>query len=307
MYIFLNTDGVLANVPAWQSAEASIQNFLSFADYDHDEWEDLAVSKWVNFESGIYANLGGVIQTTPAWTTGDDDSDKGVAWADVDGDSWPDLALGHDPTQLWNNDGGSLAVGWTSSASYFGHSDIRFHDIDRDGDADLAETHFSDGKVHIYLNDDGVLESVPSWTYDSPTVGTAIAFGRINGDDWPDLVVGNSGEPCVKVFYAQPTVGVEDSTGNRAPISFRQCAPNPFGTETTIAFALSRRGGVRLELFGATGAIVRCLLDQEMSGGNHTVTWDGRDDAGRRVPSGVYFTRLASGGVAQTMRISTIR
>ena len=205
IYVFFNTDGVLSTTPGWQSAEWSIQNFLAFADYEGNGWEDLAVSKWSGFESGIYRNVDGVLLTVPQWTTGDTDSDKGVAWADVDANDWPDLALGHDPTLLYDNVLGVLTVGWSSSATYFGHSDLRFCDVDRDGDQDLAETHFSDGKVHIYLNDDGVLESAPSWTYDSPTVGTAIAFGDINGDNWPDLIVGNSGDPSVKVFYAQPT------------------------------------------------------------------------------------------------------
>lgn len=204
MYVFFNNDGVLSTVPGWQSAETSIQGFLAFGDYDGDGWEDLAVSKWVNFESGIYKNIEGSLATTPVWTTGDDDSDKGVAFADVDGNGWVDLAVGHDPTLLYANDGGKLAVTWSSGASFFGHSDIRFCDVDRDGDDDLAETHFSDGKVHIYLNRDGVLDSVPTWTYDSSSVGTAIAFGDINGDGWLDLVVGNSGEPCVKVFFAEP-------------------------------------------------------------------------------------------------------
>ncbi|HUU94811.1 MAG TPA: FG-GAP-like repeat-containing protein [Phycisphaerae bacterium] len=203
IYIFRNHDGTLETVPSWQSAEWSIQGFLAMADYDGDGWEDLAVSKWVNFESGIYKNAGGTLQTSPVWTTGDDDSDKGVAWADVDDDDWPDLVLGHDPTLLYGNEGGTLSVTWSSGAGYFGHSDIRFCDVDRDGDPDLAETHFSDGKVHIYLNQDGTLETMPSWTYDSPTVGTAIAFGDITGNGWPDLIVGNSGEPSVKVFYAQ--------------------------------------------------------------------------------------------------------
>jgi hypothetical protein len=201
IYVFFNNDGVLSTTPGWQSAEWSIQGFLAFADYDRDGWEDLAVSKWVNFESGIYRNAGGTLQTTPIWTTGDDDSDKGVAWADVDDNGWPDLALGHDPTLLYGNDEGVLSVVWSSGATYFGHQDIGFCDVDRDGDPDLAETHFSDGKVHIYLNNEGTLDSPPSWTYDSPTVGTAIAFGDINGNGWPDLVVGNSGDPSVKVFY----------------------------------------------------------------------------------------------------------
>jgi hypothetical protein len=204
MYLFINNNGTLATVPGWQSAETSIQNFLAFADHDRDGWEDLAVSKWANFESGIYKNVNGALQTAPVWTTGDTDTDKGVAWADVDGNTWPDLALGHDPTTLYGNTGGTLAPVWSSGATYFGHSDIRFCDVDRDGDEDLAETHFSDGKVHIYLNNNGALDSTPSWTYDSSSVGTAIAFGDINGDLWPDLIVGNSGDPCVKVFYAQP-------------------------------------------------------------------------------------------------------
>ena len=46
-------------------------------------------------------------------------------------------------------------------------------------DEDLAEIHSADGKPHIYLNNAGVLDTAPSWTYDSSTVGTAIAFGDL--------------------------------------------------------------------------------------------------------------------------------
>ncbi|UCD75242.1 MAG: VCBS repeat-containing protein [Phycisphaerales bacterium] len=202
IYVFPNNDGVLSTTPSWQSAELSIQNFLAFADMDGDGWEDLAVSKWSNFESGVYRNLNGTLQTTPVWTTGDDDSDKGVAWADVDGNGDPDLALGHDPTRLYSNDHGVLTLSWSSGASYFGHSDLRFCDVDGDGDQDLAETHFSNGQTHIYLNNDGVLDTSPSWTYDSDVVGTAIAFGDITGNGRPDLIVGLSGDIPILVFYA---------------------------------------------------------------------------------------------------------
>lgn len=203
MYGFLNDAGTLPTSPSWQSDETSIQNFLAFADYDGDDWEDLAVSKWANFESGIYKSAAGSLQTAPVWTTGDTDTDKGVAWADVDGNHWPDLALGHDPTRLYSNDTGVLTLDWFSTAAFFGHSDLRFADVDGDGDQDLAEIHFSNGQVHVYVNNGGVLDSAPSWTYDSAGAGTAIAFGDINGDQRLDLIVGNSGDPSVMVFYNQ--------------------------------------------------------------------------------------------------------
>jgi hypothetical protein len=201
IHLFVNTGGVLETTPSWQSAEWSIQNSLAFADSDGDGWEDLAVSKWSGFASGVYKNVLGSLQTTPIWTTGDTDTDKGVDWADVDGDDWPDLALGHDPTLLYSNASGTLGQSWSALGAYFGHSELRFEDVDADGDQDLAEIHFANGHVNLYRNDGGTLTAEPAWSYDCSAVGTAIAFGDINGDRLPDLVVGNSGDVSVMVFY----------------------------------------------------------------------------------------------------------
>lgn len=203
MLMFVNHAGALETTPSWQSTESSIQNSLSWGDLDGDTWEDLAVSKWANFESGVYNADDGVLDTVPVWTTGTTDTDKGIAWADIDDNDWPDLALGHDPTQAWFNTAGSLAVGWSSTIAFFGHSDLKWCDVDRDGDPDLLEVHFSNGWANLYLNDGGVLGTTPAWTFDSPAVGTAIACGDIDGDSYPDVVVGNAGEPSIYVFLNQ--------------------------------------------------------------------------------------------------------
>ena len=302
LFMFLNDGTGLVATPAWQSAEASSQGFLDAADWDGDGYPEIAVSKWSGYESGIYDNRDGDLQTTPIWTTGDTDNDKGVAFADVDNNSWQDLALGHDPTQVWLQGDGIMNMAWESQAGYHGHSDLRFCDVDGDGDPDLAECHFSDGKVHIYLNRNGVLDAEPSWTYDSPSVGTAIAFGDINGDLRPDLVVGNSGEPSVKVFYAD--AGATAAEQPATALRFTGAAPNPFNPRTEIGIEVPTTTAVTLSVFDASGRLVRTLVDgRVLDAGPHAVTWDGDDNAGQRVPSGVYLCRLFAGRETAGLRV----
>ncbi|MBD3222466.1 DUF839 domain-containing protein [bacterium] len=69
-------------------------------------------------------------------------------------------------------------------------------------------------------------------------------------------------------------------------------APNPFNPMTRIGFRLDQSGPVRMRVFDAAGRLVRTLVDGQRTAGEHTVTWDGRNDQGGRVASGVYSYRL---------------
>ncbi len=286
MNLFINDNGTLATTPGWQSAETSIQNFLAVADVDGDGWEDVAVSKWSNFESGIYKNNAGTLNTTPWWTTGDTDSDKGVGFADVDDNSWPDLALGHDPTQLFSNNAGTLSLSWVSTYTYFGQQDLRFCDVDMDGDQDLAEIHFSNGVVNIYMNDNGVLQDIPSWSYDCSSVGTAIAFGDINGNGSPDLVVGNSGDPSIMVFYNQNSFGIDNEPVEKA---LTQNYPNPFKSSTEISFAQLQSKPEKVNIYNIRGEYVTTI---PVTNDQTSIVWNATDLKGASVPNGIYFYEL---------------
>ena len=174
------------------------------------------------------------------------------------------------------------------------------------GDPDLAETHFSDGKVHIYLNESGVLAATPSWTYDSPSVGTAIAFGDINCDHFDDLVVGNSGEPCVKVFYAQPVTAAPEATPAAARLLVNY--PNPFNPVTTIPCELTADADrARLSVHDVGGRRVTLLHDGPLGAGRHEFVWNGRDAEGRELPTGIYLARFELGGDAMSRRLVLLK
>lgn len=79
--------------------------------------------------------------------------------------------------------------------------------------------------------------------------------------------------------------------------------PNPFRDATAIRFSLHERRPVELTIFDVAGRRVRALLARETGVGYHTIPWDGRDDAGRRVLAGIYFCRLSVGGRAFTQKL----
>lgn len=85
-------------------------------------------------------------------------------------------------------------------------------------------------------------------------------------------------------------------------------APNPFSDMTTFSFVLSEPGSVELDIYGVNGRIVRTLCDgRRFEAGPCAFTWDGTDDSGHAVASGVYFARVTSRGHALVRRVLLVR
>jgi hypothetical protein len=83
--------------------------------------------------------------------------------------------------------------------------------------------------------------------------------------------------------------------------------PNPFNPLTTISFSLPRTRRVKLTVFDLAGHAVRVLVAEERPAGRHEVRWDGTDDSGRSVPSGVYVCRLETGAIRMTRRMALVK
>ncbi|MBU1701072.1 MAG: S8 family serine peptidase [Candidatus Eisenbacteria bacterium] len=97
-----------------------------------------------------------------------------------------------------------------------------------------------------------------------------------------------------------------------APVAkLSQNQPNPFhpstSIATTISFRLSNPAHARLDIYDAGGRLVRTLVDRMLQSGTHNIPWNGEDDLGNSVGSGVYFYRLDAGAFVQSRRLTLLK
>lgn len=85
-------------------------------------------------------------------------------------------------------------------------------------------------------------------------------------------------------------------------------APNPFNPATTLTFTLSGSSRVDLDIYDATGRRVRQLMhERPLAAGRQSMTWDGRDNGGRELPSGTYLARIRTEAEQRTCKLSLLR
>ncbi|MCH7550057.1 MAG: T9SS type A sorting domain-containing protein [Candidatus Krumholzibacteriota bacterium] len=92
-----------------------------------------------------------------------------------------------------------------------------------------------------------------------------------------------------------------------SPAVLRQNFPNPFNPSTTISFELSIPSTVVLTVYDMVGRKVRVLSAGPRAAGQHAVGWDGMNDSGVRVSSGVYLYRLRAGDFVQTKKMTLLK
>jgi hypothetical protein len=130
-----------------------------------------------------------------------------------------------------------------------------------------------------------------------------------------DMVVGRAVDGVVVAAthgngtYSTIVVTSVLSATASAPLQFGldQNYPNPFNPSTTISFTVPRESHVRLVMHDAAGREIRTLVNEVRSAGNHRVQWDGRDDYGKAVASGVYFSRMESGSFVATQKMTLLK
>jgi len=139
----------------------------------------------------------------------------------------------------------------------------------------------------------GVVEGEANNTVGLDEAGYGHSFTLAPGGAWSFMF---SGELMFRGIVEGGGTGVDEPSGG----SIRRLAlgnfPDPFNPETQVTYELPQSARVTLRVYDLSGRLVRELLDSaESEEGVHAITWDGRGDSGRPLPSGVYFARLEAG------------
>ena len=104
-----------------------------------------------------------------------------------------------------------------------------------------------------------------------------------------------------------PTAVEEDASALPSTFALEQNYPNPFNSGTVIRFDLPSAGEMELAVFNLVGQNVATLVEGAREAGLHTVRWDGRNEGGHSLASGVYFYQLQSGDQVETRKLLLLR
>ncbi len=102
---------------------------------------------------------------------------------------------------------------------------------------------------------------------------------------------------------------VADETNTSLPTEFGldQNYPNPFNPETEIPFRIPEESDVVLKIFNIRGQLVRALIQADYTPGFHSIRWDGKDNNGMTVSSGLYIYRFQAGEFIHVKKMSLLR
>lgn len=134
-----------------------------------------------------------------------------------------------------------------------------------------------------------------------------VNFQPLQNSVYTGTLIINSDDPNALVNTI-PLYGTGQPVANDDPVavlvtSLKGCYPNPFNPTTTISFSIKEKTPVELIIYNILGQKVRTLVNQPLEPGEHSIVWNGTDNKGRSVASGIYFYRMKAGNYSETKKM----
>jgi hypothetical protein len=145
-----------------------------------------------------------------------------------------------------------------------------------------------------------------------PAAQEAITL-QVSADGYePRQVVVTTGGPDATIANIELTpitvsVAADAGAGPSAATRLEPGFPNPFNPSTRLPFVLAREEEVTIAVHDLTGRRVRTLVRGRMAPGNHETSWDGTDEAGNRLASGIYLCRMETGAESHSIRLALLK
>jgi hypothetical protein len=253
-----------------------------------------------------------------------DDGDHGVIgvvlsdadWGDYDADGDLDLAItgetgsgGPRVARVYENDGDGNMTQVAHILSIY-RSSCDWGDIDLDGDLDLALCGYDGSGLSTYLleNTGTGFSGTPFWFPGVREGALCLVDFDLDGDVDFFMCGADWATKYARLYENRGLLtAVEDQHESASMISGRDLLldnyPNPFNPKTTVRYVIPQAGHVKIKVYGPTGRTVRTLVDSQEYAGAHSVVWNGQDDLGRDVASGVYYYRLEAGERVETRKM----
>jgi hypothetical protein len=182
----------------------------------------------------------------------------------------------------------------TNSASYI--SQVR-----------LAESRLI--QQSVYFDDGTDLLSTTPASYSTfvglPFNGLVTLLLRLNFTDLShNIYIGAVGVVVSQSVTSLPNDNIPGATKN---FKLEQNYPNPFNPSTKIDFSVSSDEKVKIQIFNSNGELLTTLINSELETGNHSITWNGRDNNGNLVSSGIYFYQLQVGNLTEAKKMILLK
>ena len=181
------------------------------------------------------------------------------------------------------SDGSPAPNVYVAAENYFEESPEGFLITHTDGSGNFEFANILEGEFHMGVYKDGYSSTPPMRTF-------YLMYGQsLTGQD----------------YVLSPGTGVDMAENILKPITIRlaQNYPNPFNPTTHINFELPEAENVQILIYNAAGQQIKTLTNSQFSAGKHQVEWNGKDNSGRKVSSGVYFYQLKTNGFNKVMKM----